>query len=166
MPGTFSFCESAVNPFSSYGGAQQQVYVQRSPMQQTAPPIQHVQTQAASQVHGQPNAPAPQKPIVHHASSQVKMYSGGGVTEDSQLRRLRFDQQHPPVVPEKNLKDQSKFDAALAAMKRDGPVAAIPGGQHAAVGILMGKIVIRGPKSALDVLKKNKTLANMKDNLT
>lgn len=51
-------------------------------------------------------------------------------------------------------------------MKRDGPVPNIPGGARAAIGILGGKLVIRGPKKELDRLRKNPAIVEMKDAVT
>lgn len=37
----------------------------------------------------------------------VKMFFGGGQSDDAELRRMRFDQQYPPVMPQEKLKEQS-----------------------------------------------------------
>lgn len=85
-------------------------------------------------------------------------------SDDKGSKRMTFDKQFPPVVPQERLNEQSKFDAAVATMRREGSTGmAIPGGLDVAIGLLGGRVVVRGPKSAVDKLRKNAVLMELKD---
>jgi len=69
---------------------------------------------------------------------------------------IAFDRQFPRQMPQQSLDNQSKFDAAIAALKREGGSQELkPGGQNAVIGVLCGRLVVRGPKKVLDQLKQD-----------
>ncbi|CAD7935271.1 unnamed protein product [Amoebophrya sp. A25] len=95
---------------------------------------------------------------------------------NAQLNAMTFNQKHPPVAPAKKLDTAARFEAAVAAMKREGPLrlsprstagscasAGMPGGQPAAIGMLDGKLIVRGPKAVLDQMKKNSVLKELEE---
>lgn len=125
----------------------------------TSTPIQsHQNSNNLNQISTHPSQSQNFKAQQMQHSSDVTFHSGHS-TNDPEIRRMKFDKEYPRVMPQEKLQQQSKFDAALASMKREGPVKKLPGADSSnikcAIGILDGKIIIRGSKEALDKLKRN-----------
>eukprot|EP00392_Amoebophrya_sp_AT5.2_P001506 g1508.t1 len=131
-----------------------------------------------------PAAPVASGPVMRQSHSSRINPAASGVYSltattagKTQMKCTDFDRKHPPVAPQQTLEQKSKTEAALAAMKREGPLSkllkgggggssgktGIPGGQKAAIGLLgnTGKLVVRGPKQLLDEMKRNATLKQL-----
>ncbi|CAD7924565.1 unnamed protein product [Amoebophrya sp. A120] len=96
---------------------------------------------------------------------KVHSFTSKDASCQPRLQTLNFNQRHPPVPPPQKLTAKAKVEATIAKMKREGPLPPdkIPGGQRAAITVLDGKYVIRGPKAVLDSLRKHPVLAEMSE---